>query len=178
MDSANLALYEQNNTGAVNSTPVVNNGLYEENINADGVSESVQEEKKPYEFRKLKSGDLFPMIKIISKIGLNELSAVLDKNTMQELVNQAKKESENNGDALAYLVGVDVITKVVNKVLEHLPDCQKEIYTLLSNTSNLSVQELEELELAVFIEMVFDFVKMDGFKDFFKAASKCLQVLG
>lgn len=170
MDSTNMALYEQKNEGVDMSTPIIKNGLYENEKDADRAN-------KPYMFRSLKSKDLFPMVKIISKIGLNELSAVLDKNTMQQLVNQAKNEAENNGDALAYLVGVDVITKIVNKVLEHLPDCQKEIYTLLSNTSNLSVQELEELELATFIEMVFDFVRMDGFKDFFKAASKCLKVL-
>lgn len=170
MDSTKMALFEQKNEGVDKSTPVIKNGLYENEKDADGAN-------KPYMFRSLKSKDLFPMVKIISKIGLNELSAVLDKNTMQQLVNQAKNEAENNGDALAYLVGVDVVTKIVNKVLEHLPDCQKEIYTLLSNTSNLSVQELEELELATFVEMVFDFVRMDGFKDFFKAASKCLKVL-
>jgi hypothetical protein len=43
---------------------------------------------------------------------------------------------------------------------------------MLSNTSNLTVNQVKELDFATFAEMVIDFIKKEEFKDFFRVASK------
>jgi hypothetical protein len=43
---------------------------------------------------------------------------------------------------------------------------------MLSNTSNLSVEQVEKLEFPIFTEMVIDFVKKPEFRDFIKVVSK------
>jgi hypothetical protein len=42
----------------------------------------------------------------------------------------------------------------------------------------MSKTDLEQLDLAVFAEMILDFVTKEEFKDFFKVASKFVKRLG
>ena len=44
-------------------------------------------EEKVYKFRKLTSKDLFLMIKFIKKIGINNISKILDKDIIKENIN-------------------------------------------------------------------------------------------
>jgi hypothetical protein len=172
--------------GAVNSAPTSEKALNEGYMSSQDGTEAVAtpqiepeivEEPKPYTFRKLNSTDLFPMIQLISKIGLDELTTVFDKNMIKNIVDKAKVEAGSSGDA-QFIVGLDVFLKLANKILEHIPDCQREIYTLLSNVSGMSKTDLEQLDLAVFAEMILDFVTKEEFKDFFKVASKFVKRLG
>jgi hypothetical protein len=43
---------------------------------------------------------------------------------------------------------------------------------MLSQTSNLSVKQVETLDFPTFTEMVIDFVKKPEFRDFIKVVSK------
>jgi phosphotransferase system IIB component len=172
--------------GAVNSAPNSEKSLNEGYMGSQDSVEVVStpqtepetvEEQKPYTFRKLNSTDLFLMTKLISKIGLDELSTVLDKNVLKNLVDKTMNETDSKDDA-QFIVGFDVVLKLTNKILEHIPDCQREIYTLLSNVSGMNEADLKQLDLAVFAEMILDFVTKEEFKDFFKVASKFVKRLG
>lgn len=122
---------------------------------------------KIYEFRKLKSTDTFVMFKILSKIGVNEFTECLEKDSVQQMFGLAEKT-----DDATTIVGMSVMLEVANIILGNLPKCEHEIYQLLSDTSNLSVKEVKELDFAVFIEMIIDFVKKEEFADFIKVASR------
>ena len=122
---------------------------------------------KIYEFRKLKSTDTFVMFKILSKIGVNEFTECLEKDSVKQMFGLAEKT-----DDATTIVGMSVMLEVANIVLGNLPKCENEIYQLLSDTSNLSVKEIKELDFAVFIEMIIDFVKKEEFADFIRVASK------
>ena len=129
------------------------------------------EETKPYEFRKLTSADVFPMMRIIGTIGLNEFTACFEKDAIRKMIeNAAKEETE-----LSSIVGVSVILEIANVICGNLPKCETYIYQLLSQASNLSVDEIKELDMVVFLEMVIDFIKKDEFKDFIKVASRLLK---
>ena len=138
---------------------------------------NVEERIKPYTFRKLNSTDLFPMIKLISKIGIDELTDVFEGDTIKGIVESVtKKEETSKGQEI--IVGVGVALKLVNKIIEHIPSCETEIYTLLSRVSGMEVEDIKLLDLDVFMEMLLDFVMKDEFKDFFKVASKYIKRLG
>lgn len=119
---------------------------------------------KVYTFRKLNSTDTFLMFKILGKIGINEFSNALGKDTVKQLISGAK-----GGDTTA--VGLAVVLEVANILLGNLPRCEQEIYEMLSNTSNLTVDQVKHLDFGTFAEMIIAFIKKDEFKDFVRVAS-------
>lgn len=127
------------------------------------------EEVKPYTFRKFSAPDVFPMFKILGKIGINEFTKCFEKDGIKDMIASLK---DGNSEGMDSIVGMSVMLEAVNVILGNLPKCENEIYAILSNTSNLSVEEVKGLDLAVFTEMIIDFVQKDDFKDFFKVVSK------
>ena len=130
---------------------------------------AVETDVKPYIFRKLSSVDVFPMFKIIGAIGINEFTACFEKDGVKNMIASVTGKS---GDDAASIVGISVILEIVNVIIGNLPKCENEIYQILSQTSNLTVKQVKELDMAVFFEMVIDFIKKEEFKDFIKVVSK------
>lgn len=135
--------------------------------------------EKPYTFRELSSPDVFPMFKIISKIGVREFTAAIDKDVFKDLVKNfisahatEEKEENDDGNSAFAVSGATVFLGVVDVILGNIPRCESDIYQLLSQTSNLSVDEIKKLKFATFAEMVIDFVKKDEFRDFIKVVLK------
>lgn len=125
--------------------------------------------EKVYTFRALNSTDLFLMMKIIGKIGMNEFTACFDGATMNRMLAMTKGNTDEDS---VNLVGLSVMLDIAGVVCTNLPKCEAEIYQMLSNTSNLTVDEIKGMGMVSFAEMVIDFVKKDEFKDFIKVASK------
>lgn len=136
--------------------------------------------EKPYTFRKLGSADVFLMFRIIKVIGINEFMAALQGDSLKSLVNtfiDSAKDQDSTGDAKdqdsIFMMGaVAGILEIANVIIGNLPRCEKEIYQLLAQTSNLSVAEITaEGNAVLFMEMVVDFLKKEEFKDFIKVVS-------
>ncbi len=192
--------YMNNHGAEVNaSAPSSAFPSYEGYMNAQGVAEQVSqptmnenitpvitsepERVKPYTFRRLNSTDLFLIIKIISKIGLDELTQVFEGDTLKSSIAQIR--ASNNAEQTEQpqkenfdIIGIGVALKLVNKILEHIPLCEQEFYTLLSRVSNMSVEEVQHLDMNVFMEMILDFIMKEEFKDFFRVASGYISKLG
>lgn len=167
MDETTMINQENNIVAEMPQTATVET-VTEEKVVA--FQQPVNEEKeKPYTFRKFKSPDVFPMFKLVGKIGINEFTKCFEKDGVKDLI---KSFTGENNDKSASIVGVSVMLEAANVILCNLPKCEGDIYSILSNTSNLTVDEIKELDLAVFTEMIIDFVKKDDFKDFFKVVSK------
>ena len=130
---------------------------------------TVETDAKPYIFRKLSSVDVFPMCRIIGAIGINEFTACFGKDGVKNMIASVTGKS---GDDAASIVGISVILEIANVIIGNLPKCENAIYQILSQTSNLSFEQVKELDMAVFFEMVIDFIKKEEFKDFIKVASK------
>ena len=124
---------------------------------------------KVYEFRRLQTPDIFTMAKILSVIGVNKFADCFKTKEVQELVSSTKKDENRE-----IIVGIGVVLEVVQVIFENLDKCEKEIYKLLADTSNLSIDEIKALDGVIFLEMLTDFFKKEEFIDFFKAASKLL----
>jgi hypothetical protein len=125
--------------------------------------------EKAYTFRTLNSTDLFLMFKIIGKIGINEFTACFDGETMNRMLVMAKGKADKD---TVSVVGLSVLLDIAGVICANLPKCEAEIYQMLANTSNLTIDEIKAMEMVPFAEMVIDFVKKDEFKDFIKVASK------
>ena len=130
------------------------------------------EPKKPYTFRKLSSPDIFLMTKIIGKIGINEFVDCFDKDGVLGVLKGLTAE-EKTEDAGAMLAAAAVALEIANVVFGNIHKCEKEIYQLLEQTSNLTIAEITaDGNGVMFLEMVIDFIKKDEFPDFIKVVSK------
>ena len=145
-----------------------------EPMTAEGMGTEKQEGditmEKVYTFRKLNSTDIFLMFKIIGKIGINEFTEVFGKDTVKQMVHKFTVGAETNEGAT--MIGISVVLEMANIILGNLPKCEAEIYQMLSNTSNLTVEQVKALDFATFAEMVIDFIKKEEFKDFIKVVSR------
>ena len=154
------------NTNAIE--PMTAEGLGVEKQECDTITEKV------YTFRKLNSTDTFLMFKIIGKIGINEFTECFGKDTVKQMINKVTGGANNN-DGIT-IVGISVILEIANVIFGNLPKCEDEIYQMLSQTSNLTVKQVKELDFATFMEMVIDFIKKEEFKDFIKVVSKSFKL--
>ena len=127
--------------------------------------------EKIYTFRKLNSTDTFLMFKIIGKIGINEFTECFGKDTVKQMINKFTGGEADSNEGVT-MVGISVILEMANTIFNNLPKCESEIYQMLSNTSNMTVSQIKELDFAVFTEMVIDFIKKEEFKDFIKVVSR------
>lgn len=139
-------------------------------IEQNAVKETVPE--KAYTFRKLNSTDTFLMFKIIGKIGVNEFTACFEKDALQKMLARVSGDTENGGANTTTVMGISVILEIANVIMNNVPKCEAEIYEMLSNTSNLTVDEVKGLDFVDFASMVIDFIKKDEFKDFIKVVSR------
>ena len=115
-----------------------------------------------YEIRDFKSKDIFPMAKIISKIGVKEFKQCFESDAVRAMI--------KGGDANA--IGVAIALDVGGVIISHLPDAEKEIYMFISNMTGLKQKELEDCGLAEFAEMLVAIFKKEDFVDFISVVSK------
>ena len=141
---------------------------------------------KKYEFRKLNSRDLFMIIKLVKKIGLDNFSKVLEKGNIKEIVDKftgkdtkttttKTSKKAKNKETEYYQVGLAIGLEAGQVVIERLDECEDEIFEILSKTSNLEMKDLEEMPIDEFIEMIFDFVKLEDFQKLFQKAVSLLK---
>lgn len=137
--------------------------------------ETVEVVEKPYTFRLLGAPDIFLMAKIIKTIGIKEFKTCFEAEGITSMIQNMMMEQKEAGedDSNIISVGVGVALEIADVILGNLPKCEKDIYQLLSQTSNLSVEEIKAPGNAVmFLEMVIDFIKKEEFRDFIKVVLK------
>ena len=127
--------------------------------------------EKPYKFRMLSSTDVFLMFKIISKIGVKEFNALFENEGIKNLV-MAMMGEKNGAEQSASVTYIAIILEVADVIFKNLPKCENEIFQMLSQTSDLTVEQVKKLSFADFTEMVIDFIKKEEFRDFIKVVSK------
>ena len=131
-------------------------------------AEVVQANEKPYTFRKLETQDIFPMFKLLNKIGLKDMK---ENENLKRIIFMFMGGTVD-GKIDVNELGIDIFLEIACLVTESIPKAETEIYTLLSNTSDRSVEEIKGQSPAVTFEMILDFVQKEEFKDFFVVVSK------
>lgn len=126
-------------------------------------------EEKGYTLRELEGNDLFLMVRIVSKIGIDRLKNCMEAASVKKAIGTMMDEQANAEDKEAALnsVGMLVIMEVASAVLERLPDCQEEIYTLLASVSGMKRDDIAHMKLIPLTRMIKEFFKKPEFPDFF-----------
>lgn len=115
-----------------------------------------------YEIRNLCSKDIFPMSKILSKIGFAQLKECFEADEIKKI--SKSKDVE--------VVGMTVMMNFAGIIIGNLPNCETELYKFLSDLTGAKVEELKEISLADFAELIIEIVKKDDFKDFIGVVSR------
>lgn len=116
--------------------------------------------ERPYTLRKLKDGDLFPLLQLLRKIGL--------KNFKDVLTNAADGKSVDE-------IGIVVMLEMANVIISNIETAGNDIYTLWSDLSGIPVEEIKDMEFGTLPMMIFDTFSEVKNNSFFKVLSKLLQ---
>ena len=126
------------------------------------------EEVKPYTLRKLETADVFPMFKLLNKIGFKEFkdNEGLKKTLFMFMGGTVKGKVDVNA------LGMDIFFEVAGVICDAIPKAETEIYSLLASVAGVKVEDIKKQSPAVTFEMIVDFCKKEEFKDFFSVVSK------
>ena len=127
-------------------------------MNNQEIREQEEIIERPYELRRLKDRDLFPILGIISDVFPDELSTVF-----VQLASKEKSVAE---------VGAMAILKLVLAVIKNMDKVQDEVYALLSDVSGIPAEEIAEMEFGTTPMMIWDIVSNEKNCGFFKVLSK------
>lgn len=136
--------------------------------------------ERNYELRTLCADDIFPMVKIISKIGIDDIANCFDAKEMSEVMEAMKpaedEESEvgtaeKANELLTQQIGIRVVMKLVGLLMKNLGNIKGDLYKFLAGVSGMEEQEIAKLPLGTFTQMIIDIFKKEEFGDFFQVVS-------
>lgn len=134
-----------------------------------------QTEQKPYELRGLCAKDVFPMVKIIRKIGLKDIGKAFDPDEIKAITENISEEEDVTIDSIAETVGVAVVLKIVDVILENLEAAEQEIFGFLGGLAGMTADEVGSLPMDVFFGMLMDTFQSKEFVGFMKVVSRFLK---
>lgn len=131
-----------------------------ETVKTADVVEAEETIERPYTLRKLKDGDLFPLLTLFRKLGLKDF-----KDTITAVA--------NGGDVRE--IGVNAILSLGDVVISHLDgEAGEAIYDFYSGMSGIPVEEIKEMEFGTLPMMIYDSFSEAKNSSFFKVLTKLL----
>lgn len=124
--------------------------------------------EKTYTLRGLTAEDVFPMLKIISGIGLKEFKSCFESEELRTAIRNMSSEKEEGAEIDTTALGLMVAADIASIIFANLPKCKDDIYQLLSGLSGMNKKEIAALPMNVFLSMIIDVIKKEEFKDFFQ----------
>ena len=121
-------------------------------------------EKRDYTLRALQANDLFMMMRILKKIGLKEAKECFQTAEVKKAISEASGAEDSEKTAT---IGLAVTMELIALLVDHLPDCETEIYAFLAGLSGRKAEEIAKLPMSTFAGMIADVFKDEGFADFF-----------
>lgn len=146
---------------AMKENEVLTEETVKETATQEEVTEAVEEViEKPYTLRNLKDGDLWPLLKILKRIGVKDFkTAFIQVATGQKTVKQ---------------LGILATLDIADILIGNLGKAEEDIYALWSDISGIPVEKMKEMEFGTLPLMIYD--TFSGVKNtaFFKVLSKLL----
>lgn len=129
-----------------------------------------------YTLRELKSVDVAPALKIISKLGIKQLRENIRTDEIKTIIDRVKKangdDAENDMEKELESLGVGIMLDIADVLIYNIAECETEVFGFLSGLSGMTVEEIANLPLEVFTEMILDVTRLSGFKGFIRVVSK------
>lgn len=134
----------------------------EKAILEEAVVAEVEEQEKPivrpYTLRHLKDGDLFPMLRILKKVGISDCKDAFIQ------VASGEKSLEQ--------IGIAVSLDIVDILIRNMEKVEEEIYGLWSDISGIPVEEMKNMEFGTLPLMIMDTFSEARNTNFFRVLSK------
>ena len=124
---------------------------------------------KPYTLRKLNAGDVFTFSSILKQIGFKEFKESLQSEDTREMIGALTNKEDN---AAIEKIGLTLMLDIAGIIISNLDSAKDSIFKLLSDLSGMTKDEVAALDMEVFVEMIIDVFKQEGFRNFFKVVSK------
>lgn len=133
-----------------------------EEVTVDTVVEETVEEviERPYTLRKFNDGDLFPILKILKKIGI--------KDCKEAFVQVA------SGEKTLKQIGILASFDLADILIGNLTKVEEEVYSLYADMSGLAADEIRAMEFGTLPLMIMDSFEEVKNTAFFKVLSKLL----
>ena len=127
------------------------------------VKENTQMEEvieRGYTLRRFNDGDLFPLLKILKKIGLKDCKeAFMQVSTGEKTLKQ---------------IGILASFDLADILIGNLTKVEEEVYNLYADMSGVSANEIREMEFGTLPLMIMDSFNEVKNTSFFKVLSKLL----
>ena len=116
--------------------------------------------ERPYTLRKFNDGDLFPILKILKKIGI--------KDCKEAFVQVA------SGEKTLKEIGILASFDLADILIGNLTKVEEEVYSLYSDMSGIPADEIRAMEFGTLPLMIMDSFNEVKNTSFFKVLSKLL----
>lgn len=126
-------------------------------------------EENKIELRNLKGKDLYPMARIITKIGFKEFKDCFQGDKIQTMLSASEGQVDDN---LVSSIGATIIFDIAGIIIGNLDKCEEDINIFLSSLTGLKPMEIADLSLEDYFDLIVSLVKNPQFVSFFKRASK------
>ncbi|MDU2489635.1 MAG: hypothetical protein E7D27_03440 [Clostridium celatum] len=123
------------------------------------------EEAKRLKMRKLNGQDLFPMLKILSKVKVKDM--VLDFLKKRDKLSKSKELTEEETKE----IGMEVFADIIDTAMCNLDLAKDEINRLLAILCNVTIDEIQSLGMIEYTTLVMEFLSKEELSDFFKCIS-------
>lgn len=123
------------------------------------------EEVRKIEMRKLNGQDLFPMLKILSKVKVKDM--VLDFLKKRDKLSKEKEITEQETKE----IGMEVFADIIDTAMCNLDLAKEDINKLLANLCNVRIDEIQNLGMIEYTKLVMEFFSKEELSDFFKCIS-------
>lgn len=145
--------------GALQEAPISESaeGQEVEGTKEQGVEEIIE---RPYTLRKLKDSDLFPLLKILKKIGI--------KDCKEAFVQVA------SGEKTLKQIGIMASFDIADILVGNLAKVEEETYEMWSDISGIPVEEMKDMEFGTLPLMIMDTFSEARNTSFFRVLSKFL----
>ena len=148
-----------------------------EKVNEKAITATEVVEVKPYTLKKLSSKDVFIMSTILKNIGFKEFRGCLESDEVMDLINMLNPAADDGEKEKPSIekIGISLMLDIAGVIISNMGNAEDSIYQLLSNLSGMTKDEIAQLDMEVFVEMIIDVFKQDGFVNFIKVVSKLLK---
>lgn len=131
-----------------------------------------------YELRNLKDKDLFPLLKILKKVGIKDFKNAFTQNESDQKSPKGQKVSEEqsikSAETIIKNAGISVAFDLADILICNMGNVEGEVYDLWSDISGIPVDEMKELEFGTLPLMIAEtFLQVRNYS-FFKVLSKFL----
>lgn len=115
-----------------------------------------------YTLRPLEADDLFTVMEIINKIGIENAKKCFMS------VEISKAITENGDEENVAAIGMKVMIELASLLVQKLPLCKSEVYRFLSALSGVDEEEISHIKLVPFTKLVMEVFQKEELKDFFQ----------